>query len=90
MTDPIEIAASAFFEASGLGRTMGWDVAPERTRRELHRRMAEAFRAVEAAGYAIALRYEEIEFDENDQSVVVNTFLVEEPALPATTLAKET
>lgn len=53
-------------------------------------------RAIEAAGYVIAQQVDEIDFDENDRSFVVKSFLVEKGAVDAMVaaasppLAKET
>lgn len=53
MTDLREAVAAAWFESSALGKSIGFDHAPEAAKKDIRGLMDKLFKAIEAAGYAV-------------------------------------
>lgn len=56
MSNPKDDVAAAWFESSELGRSVGFDHAPEAAKTDMRGLIDKLFRAIEAAGYAVVPR----------------------------------
>ena len=53
MSNPKDDVAAAWFESSELGRSVGFDHAPEAAKTDMRGLIDKLFKAIEAAGYAV-------------------------------------